>query len=60
MTVLEALKQATDILDSVNIPISLVQKIGNPVNDAVTLVKASINAMEQAEKEQKEESEEGN
>ncbi len=58
MTVLEALKQAVDILEAVNIPVPMIEKIGNPVNNSVNLVKASINALEKAE--QKKEPEKGN
>lgn len=61
MTVMEALKKSMDILNGVNIPISMTQKIGIPVNDAVSLIQASVTALENAANKegQHEEPEEG-
>lgn len=47
MTVLEALKQSVDQLNRVNIPISMIQQIGVPVQNAAGLIQASVDALEQ-------------
>ena len=47
MTVLEALKESIDKLNQVNVPISMIQQIGLPVQNAMGLIQASVNALEQ-------------
>lgn len=48
MTVLEALKQSIAELNQVNVPISMIQQIGVPVQKAVALIQASVDALEKA------------
>ncbi len=62
MTVLEALKQAVNILNGLNISVSQVHSIGLPISQAVGLIQASVNALEQnrepeAEEEEKQDEE---
>lgn len=57
MTVLEALKQAVNILNGLNISVSQVHSIGLPVSQAIGLVQASVNALEQSPKPEAEEEE---
>ena len=56
MTVTEALKQAVNILNGLNISVSQVHSIGLPASQAIGLIQASVNALEQnREPEAKEE-----
>lgn len=55
MTVLEALKQSVDQLNRVNIPISMIQQIGVPVQSAVGLIQASVDALEKGAQQPAEE-----
>lgn len=51
MTVIEALGEAKNILNSISIPVPLLHQIGMPINTAVSLIQASIDAfVNEAEK----------
>lgn len=44
MTVIEALGEAKNTLNSISIPVPLLHQIGMPINTAVSLIQASIDA----------------
>lgn len=51
MTVIEALGEAKNTLNSISIPVPLLHQIGMPINTAVSLIQASIDAfVNEAEK----------
>ena len=52
MTVIEALRKSVEVLNGVNIPISMIEKIGMPVQQATALIQASLTALEQNAQEQ--------
>lgn len=56
MTVIEALGEAKNTLNSINIPVSLLHQVGMPINTAVSLIQASIDAfVKDAEKPEEKE-----
>lgn len=44
MTVIEALGEAKNTLNSISIPVPLLHQIGMPINTAISLIQASIDA----------------
>ena len=52
MTVIEALKKSVNILNGVNVPISMLQKVGAPVSSAISLIQASVDALERGAMQQ--------
>jgi len=55
MTVLEALNDAKNVLNHISIPVSMIQQIGVPVQQAINLIQASADALEQNGQEQEQE-----
>lgn len=60
MTILDALNQALDVLNGINVPVPQLRTIGMPIGQATELIQASIDAIkrnEQAEQKAPEEAE---
>ena len=49
MTVLEAVKLTITKLEGISVPMKHIQTIGAPINEAITMLQASVQAMEDAE-----------
>ena len=58
MTVFEALHQSVDILGRISVPVSLIQQIGMPIQQAVGLIRASVDALEKDAQKQNQEQQE--
>ena len=51
MTVIEALNKSIDILNGISVPVAMINQIGAPVQQAVSLIQASLDAWDKANKE---------
>lgn len=58
MTVLEALKQAIDTLNGISVPVPQLQSIGMPISQAISLVQATMDAIDKNTEVHEDETEE--
>lgn len=45
MTVYEALQKSIDTLNSICVPVPMLQQIGSPISGAISLIQASMDAL---------------